>query len=552
MSEASDDSEASRPDRPMELGYVYVGGTTNFNFSVGALAVGEESKTVAIALITDYEDRVVVALPSKAWDKRVKHRKVSSPFARPSLVQVLAAAPDDREQPSDASVKVWIGLLARQVAAAVVFGGLPEECDVADAQFGFATARSAADPSQEARLRAIEASIDKLSRAVSAAVGAGAPGAKVAASTKQGAKAKTKVGRPPESVPGTPMPRGTAREVPGLDPAVVRAALDAGIEKGQLEELKGLLGEKRSALRDFPAQRNELDDAEGLLRGQEFGGASGSEAPSEGVAGAGVASSPVEHAVVALTKIVSELSRGRRGPDKTNLEAALDRAEGFSTGAEGSLSSSSGSRSKSTAYRVLKDAVRNDPAQVYSSIERLLEEDLLHRQLDAGLADAKATSRGWLEHRSHLSLYPTTVRLLWAITGIWDCLRSDRPDEARARAALAVAAADQQALDGGSWVLAEHFLLEQGPPLSAFANRRNAQLDPVDSYHTRLFEPRWAELCLHRVRELEQHLEAKKKLGGKGRPAPPSGSDSQADQRADKPERQGGKGAKGPSGGQPK
>ncbi|CAE7732556.1 unnamed protein product, partial [Symbiodinium necroappetens] len=401
------------------------------------------------------------------------------------------------------------------VAAAVVFGGLPEECDVADAQFGFATARSAADPSQEARLRAIEASIDKLSRAVSAAVGAGAPGAKVAASTKQGAKAKTKVGRPPESVPGTPMPRGTAREVPGLDPAVVRAALDAGIEKGQLEELKGLLGEKRSALRDFPAQRNELDDAEGLLRGQEFGGASGSEAPSEGVAGAGVASSPVEHAVVALTKIVSELSRGRRGPDKTNLEAALDRAEGFSTGAEGSLSSSSGSRSKSTAYRVLKDAVRNDPAQVYSSIERLLEEDLLHRQLDAGLADAKATSRGWLEHRSHLSLYPTTVRLLWAITGIWDCLRSDRPDEARARAALAVAAADQQALDGGSWVLAEHFLLEQGPPLSAFANRRNAQLDPVDSYHTRLFEPRWAELCLHRVRELEQHLEAKKKLGGK-------------------------------------
>ena len=45
--------------------------------------------------------------------------------------------------------------------------------------------------------------------------------------------------------------------------------------------------------------------------------------------------------MVALTKIVGELSRGKRPPDKTNLEAALDKAEGFSTGAEGALSSSS-------------------------------------------------------------------------------------------------------------------------------------------------------------------------------------------------------------------
>ena len=159
---------------------------------------------------------------------------------------------------------------------------------------------------------------------------------------------------------------------------------------------------------------------------------------------------------------------------------------------------------------------------------------------------------GWLEHRSHLSLYPTTVRLLWAVTGIWDCLRAGRHEEARARAALTVAAADQQALDGGSWVLAEHFLLEQGPPLSAFANRKSAQYESVDSYHSRIFEPRWAELCLHRVRELEQHLEAKKKLGGKGRPAPPSSAEPQGEPKPDKPERPGGKGAKGPSGGQAK
>ena len=141
---------------------------------------------------------------------------------------------------------------------------------VADAQFGFATARSGADASQEARLKAIEASLEKLSRTVSAAVGDGAPATKVPAPPKRGAKAKTKAGRPPESVPGTPLPRGAAREVPGLDPAVVRAALDAGIKTGELEELRSLLGEKRSALRDFPPRRNELDDADGPLGDQEL------------------------------------------------------------------------------------------------------------------------------------------------------------------------------------------------------------------------------------------------------------------------------------------
>ena len=76
-----------------------------------------------------------------------------------------------------------------------------------------------------------------------------------------------------------------------------------------------------------------------------------------------------------------------------------------------------------------------------------------------------------------------------------------------------MAGADQQALDGGSWTLAEHLLLVPGPPFSAFANRKSHQFDAIDSYHTKLFEPQWAELCLHRVKELEQHLEARRNSG---------------------------------------
>ena len=79
--------------------------------------------------------------------------------------------------------------------------------------------------------------------------------------------------------------------------------------------------------------------------------------------------------------------------------------------------------------------------------------------------------------------------------------------KARARAALAVAACDQQSLDGGSWLGA----------LAAFSNRKPSHLASIDSYRTRIYEARWSELCLHKVRELGQHLEAKRKLGGKGR-----------------------------------
>ena len=92
------------------------------------------------------------------------------------------------------------------------------------------------------------------------------------------------------------------------------------------------------------------------------------------------------------------------------------------------------------------------------------------------------------------------------ICGIWDSLRAGRHDEA-GWGPLAVASCHQQSLDNGSWILAEQFCLEPAPPLSAFANRRQTQHDAVDSKHSKLVESRWGELCLHRVRELEQHME---------------------------------------------
>ena len=299
----------------------------------------------------------------------------------------------------------------------------------------------------------------------------------------------------------------------------------------ELSEIKALLSRHHGSLGDYSAKPQPPDPFEREAAGVEFEEelAFEPELPAS-------ASQPMEAAVLALTKIVSELAGKKKAEKASSLEAALDRAEGFGTSVEGSLSSSSAGRSKAAAHRLLKETLVRDPSLTYGAIERLLEEDLLQRRLGTCLQDAKASARAWLEFRSNLGPYPTTIRLTWQIAGIWDALREGKVAEARARAALAVAACDQQSLDNGSWILAEQFCLEPAPPISAFSSRRQHHLDSADSYHTKLVEPRWAELCLHKVRELELHLEAKKKLGGKGRqtPSPPEPPASSGTRKATK------------------
>ena len=502
-------SLASVP-RPEDLRFVYAGAGPNYEYPIGALSVGEEParRSVAIIFISSVEDRVIVALPQKAWDRKVAKRKIpTGPFVKPLLVEVAAAAPEDREQQGDFYMRVWLGSLSRAVADTVVFDAGLDSCDVpfagaggllgtpyapallqlADSQFSFVTAPSG--DANEIRLKKLEASMSEISATLKTLVSSRAPPAPKASTTLPGRAARPKAKPAEGSVPGTPVPRGgTASELPVFDPALARLARESGLPAQELSE------------------------------------------------------------VVALTKIVADLAGKKKSEKASSLEAALDKAEGFGPSSDEGFSSSSAGRSKAAAHRLLKETLVRDPALIYGAVERLLEEDLLQRRLGTCLQDAKASARAWLEFRSNLGPYPTTIRLAWQIAGIWDSLREGKVEEARARAALAVAACDQQSLDSGSWILAEQFCLEPAPPLSAFSNRRQHQLDPADSYHSRLFEPRWAELCLHKVRELELHLEAKKKLGGKGRQTPLR-SDSPAPSGTEKGDK-GRKGGKaGPQGG---
>ena len=103
------------------------------------------------------------------------------------------------------------------------------------------------------------------------------------------------------------------------------------------------------------------------------------------------------------------------------------------------------------------------------------------------------------------------VRWSWQVAGALDCLRSGRSLEAQARLGLLLAAADQAAIDAGSWLLSAEMLLEPGPPLASFSKHR-----PPESWEdrkTKLLDPRVFSVLIHRIREREAFQEARKKLG---------------------------------------
>ena len=535
MSEAGESSE--EPERPAELHYVLAGNAINYDYEIGALAVGDgdSRRTISVILVAPLEERTLAIFPSKAWDKKPNKRKLpTGPFTKPVLVEVACASPFDRTALSpEGPAKVWFGMLARQLAEQVVYDSgeapdipfgtsgapllpyAPALLELAENQFGFQSALSsagqpaaAADPF-EARFRALVSTLGRLSESVQQLVDRdGLPKNSLGARAKAAPRAKATAKNPAAgagSIPGTPAPPGKAREVPGLDPAVVKAALDSGVSAFELKELGNLMSKGRPALGDFPAA-----PAEPVLgEGSEFGGSAAENAEGPDHAAPGP---PVEQAVLVLTGLMKQLVQDKRKPaDRAaSREAALDVAEGTVVG-EASGSSGFG-RSKGAAYRLLRDSLEKSPELIFQEIERLLDEDLLSRRAVGALSSAQSSARAWVEFRSRVGYYPTTIRTMWCLGGILDALRDDRVAEARARTCLALAALDQACIDAGSWAYAQEILLESPPPLGSFQGRRTLA-DPLKSYHTRLLSGRWSDLLLHRVKEVESFLEAKKKLG---------------------------------------
>lgn len=290
---------------------------------------------------------------------------------------------------------------------------------------------------------------------------------------------------------------------PGLDPAAVAAAGAAGFPEEQLAKLAAVAGKPpnlKEAPRKVQKPKNVLSESEAEEEDEAALGIGG-----EG----GSADRPpaVERAVLQLAKIVSAMQKEKSS--KSGLEGILEKAEGGGSGELGGVQAG-GPRSKAAAFKKLKAALQENPEWLYSNVESLMDEDFTLVRAAPGASHQPTTTRAWLEHRSKLLHFQSSVRAAWLIAGIHDALKEGRVAEARARSALAILAYDQAALDNGNWQLAQELCLELAPPFSAFQGKRPP--DVGEQAWSRLADERFLELALWRLKDKDAFVESRKRL----------------------------------------
>ena len=94
------------------------------------------------------------------------------------------------------------------------------------------------------------------------------------------------------------------------------------------------------------------------------------------------------------------------------------------------------------------------------------------------------------------------MRWAWQTAGIWDCLIAGRNDEARARCALLVAAADEASI--GRWQL-DPIECGAAAPYQNFAHHQAPS--PLEAQHSVLYGHRWAETFLGHLKEVDTFVE---------------------------------------------
>lgn len=399
---------------------------------------------------------------------------------------------------------VWLGLLDPNLEAAVTY-------DQPEAEHSFPLTNGVlALPYARALLAAAN---DHFTFVTAESGGAGPPvnktEARFAALEAQMSELINLVKKSPaqEAPPPSPVPRKSALKTPskrrgadggyptGLDPVVVQQALQAGIAPESIDEIGNLmLKPGKATYKQGPPPPNPVEDSE-------------DEEELEALANpAAMAGDPMSMAVMQMSKILSSMHREKsRARDRT-LEGLLDQAESGS----GSQSSSSLTRTRAAALRSLQKALSDQPKLIYQEVERLMQADWERSGQLPGLTAGGVTARGWLEHRSRIQMFPSTIRMAWMIAGVLDALRSSRPEEARARCCLALASLDQQAADRGSWALAAEVTLEQPPPFHSFQLHRAPE--GWESPHSQLVDPRWAELFMSRLKDVSDYQERRSKL----------------------------------------
>ena len=507
-------------------------------------AAGEKVST-AVILITRLQLGLLVAVPRQIWHKTPSQRVLPPlSFGRAALCEVALAMAD---QPGvlldEPKMKLWVGFLEQSLEDGLtpvqdgdslnyhlMYADMVDGedriplgqalADVAEEHFNSYVSAAELPEGQpqggdvlekrmvllESHLEAVQTSLAQLLSRKDVEVGE--PG-DLPERQGSGNGATPKKVPAPTGKPKTKAPKG-AMDYAGLDPTVLFSARQAGVPESQLRSLSHLM-QKSTKMGDQPGRakaprravnvlsESEAEDEDGLRGDEEAdveaqGGATGSQAGG----------TPVERAVLQLTKIVGSMAR-KPGRD---LEALLDGAEGGS----GELASAGmgAGKSKAAAYKRLKAALVDNPSYIYETVEDLMDADFLQARSAPGSHLGATSSRAWVEHRSRILHYPSSVRAIWILAAIHDCLKVGAIQEARARAAVALAAWDQCSLDNGSWLMSQEVLLEAPPPYAAFQSKRLP--DPSEQAASRLIDERWLAVLQWKLKDQDNYLETKKRL----------------------------------------
>ena len=500
------------------------------DYLLGSLdLVGEEAENCAVIAVGLCQGRLLVGVPEAVWHRSLSKRRLPpKALSKAVLVAVVACRSGQRLTDEDivASTKVWIGLLDPQMEKDVTFmeglafdhhfGKVEEELalpygkalvEVANEHFGFVTAESEVKqptPSQrkpplEERMQTLEANLDAIKGSLEALAG-NVPG---------GGRA---VPLPPKKAKEKAAPKAPA--LGGMDPTTVQAALQAGVPMEHLEQMSKILRTRPQKLEDVPrkaalqkpAKRGPLDESE-----DEEGDGEVELIPAEDGSAGHRGSADLETAVIKLTAIASKLA----GEGKEKIDQILDGGGG--AGSQGETGGHPSSRKNSVALRAHQRCLREDPKYIYQVVEANLQGDFLGRAASAGEPRVAGTTvRGWLTSRSRIQNYQQHVRWCWALGGVWDALMDGRAEEARARCALMMCAADQAAIDNGNWLMSTVALLEPVPPYQQFAN--HTAPSTAEAQYSALYDPRWAEIFLTQLKEIDSFVDTKKKLGNKSSP----------------------------------
>lgn len=304
----------------------------------------------------------------------------------------------------------------------------------------------------------------------------------------------------------SPPARASAPKEAEVDPEVAKL----GLTKEQEAAVAKMLDRPSRFKKDPPptkkqGKKESSNDLLGETSGEDD---EVNEAPKEEPAG-----QPVERAICLLTQI---LRAKEKSSDTLEDIYAGSRA---ATSSEGTLTYASSS--KGGGLEALKRLLIKKP----ELFEKMIFDHM--RRQNRGSAESQSSSGDpdplfWAEHRSMIDDHPANSHWSWLMATILALLSETPPkiQEAKSRLLLGLAAAEQVAIDGGSWIYAGELLLLDQPVPSQSLSTHSAR--GLKEPHTTLVDAQLFQQITDKA--VEDLVERKKKLNHKAPPNKTSGT----------------------------